>query len=158
MTESTEPAPAESAPVAPTETTPEPATSMQAPEPEDSARGNRTPSEEAKQYRVRLRETEAERDAHAETIRELRQQLIAGIIERDVRVKPDGVFAKATVDDFLTDGKIDPARVVEIATGIAATLGLQSLPATPKPDPSIGPKSGEPAADGWGNLFDRNTR
>lgn len=101
---------------------------------EPEQKGNR----EAR-YRTQLREAEAQRDAVTERLSALQRQTVEGIIERDVRVSPAGVFAARELSDFLNeDGEVDRSRVLEVAGAAATELGLAARPGTPREDPSQG--------------------
>ncbi|MGW0038409.1 hypothetical protein [Gordonia sp. NPDC003376] len=99
------------------------------------------PSGREARYRVRLRETEAERDALTQRVEGLQKQIITGLCEAE-GVKPDAVFA-ALGDDGIAgllddDGAVD-ADKVGAAVGVARErFGIVDGPRRPLPDRTQG--------------------
>src|SRR5690625_1674384 len=92
--------------------------------------GQAHPAAEAKRYRLRLRETEAERDNLAAQLEALRKAEAERIAAAEVS-NPAGLWAAGTdVADLLTDdGAVDPQKVRQATRDAAEALGL----ARPKP-------------------------
>lgn len=113
-------------------------TEEQEPQQEEQQEPEQKGNREAR-YRTQLREAEAQRDALTERLTALQRQAVEGIIERDVKVSPAGVFAARELSDFLNDdGEVDRSKVLEVATATATELGLAARPGTPREDPSQG--------------------
>lgn len=126
------------------------------------------PHREAARYRVRLRETEAERDALAEQVSGLQRQLVEQVLTGGVEV--DGVLRRPSQPSdlfdytetvpaglFDTDGRVDLGAVAEALAGLATERpGLVvdvPPPVGPLVIPSVG--AGDPTEIGdygWGRF------
>lgn len=106
---------------------------------------------EAQGLRTRLRETEAERDGHAEQLTALRRQIAESALD-GTGITPEALWASAEVAELLAeDGTVDTERVRAAASAAAERFGVRRLPA---PNPAQGVVGGAvPSENKWEQAF-----
>ena len=119
-----------------------------------------TPNHEAAKYRVKLRETETERDVLVAAVTTLRRAEVERLAT-DGRVLPAAFWlAGNDVADLLTEsGAVDPEKVNAAITATRETLGIPHKPM--KSDPAAQGNQGPPIASGppeasWQNALRRS--
>lgn len=137
----------------------------EAPEPTDAPEQPDNPNAEAKKYRLRLRETEAELTeareqvtANAETIERLQRTLIERAAAEQL-TDPADLWRYAedttTADLLAEDGTPDPEKVTAAVTAVVAERGYLAKTRTPRPDLSQGASGNAPtrSADPIGDYL-----
>lgn len=114
--------------------------------------GKSKAAREAKRYRLALRETEAERDALADTVASLRQQIVDDAVGQTVNPAGFALAGHDPAEFFTEDGALDRSKLNAAAREAASRFGLR----TPKvPDPGLGgrPEPAPTSADAWTAAF-----
>ena len=130
-------------------TTPEP-TDQDQDDAEDL--GKSKAAREAKRYRLALRETEAERDALADTVADLRRQIVDDAVAQTVNPAGFALAGHDPAEFFTEEGTLDRAKLTAAAREAASRFGLR----TPKvPDPGMGARDtpAPSSADAWQAAF-----
>src|SRR5699024_10380117 len=110
--------------------------------------------QEAANYRRRLREAEAERDALTTRLEQLQRAEVERLAEQHI-AKGSGLWAATELADMLDeDGNIDPAKVTAAARAAREQLGL-SAPVTGPVIPTQGdaPAHHVPDRPDWAGAF-----
>ena len=112
---------------------------------------------EAARYRVRLRETEAERDQLRSLVETLQRAEAERAVSDVLRV-PAGLWTAGTaLADLLDDqGRVDPEKAIAAARTARETVGLAAARRTPLPDSSQGRGAGGDSRDAWTKAFRHN--
>lgn len=137
---------------------PEPAEPQTQPPEAETEEEISKPGKEAARYRVRLRETEAERD-QLRALVETFQRSDAERAVADILHRPAGLWAAGTrLADLLDDqGRVDPDKAVAAAKAALEQVGLApKRRRTPAPDPSQGRGSTPATGSAWKEAFRRN--
>jgi len=142
----------------PVPATPEPAPAADAAQLDESLADDRDDTSkagrEAARYRVRLRETEAERDQLRSLVETLQRAEAERAVSDVLRV-PAGLWTAGTaLADLLDDqGRVDPEKASAAARTARETVGLAAAHRTPRPDLSQGRGSGGDSRDAWTKAF-----
>lgn len=113
-------------------------------------------SREAANYRRRLRDTEAERDAANELAqRRLHAMIGAAVQAAGIPAKAWEASAHDTADLLDEDGLPDPAKLADALAATATDFGLNRAPQRMDPNPQQGSSNGggPPAAKSWGSAL-----
>lgn len=96
---------------------------------------------EAAKWRVKLRETEAERDALTQQVEGLQRQIITGLCDAE-GIKADAVFAALGDDGIASllndDGAVDADKVGAAVGAARERFGIAEGPRRPAPDRTQG--------------------
>jgi hypothetical protein len=105
---------------------------------------------EAAKWRVKLRETEAERDQLRASLDGLRRQVIERYAGQRI-AKPSLLWAGGAGFDGLIDedGLLDHAKINARVDALVEEYGLSERPRPPAPDPSQGRVNQAPSDSGW---------
>lgn len=109
----------------------QPQDAQEAPDSDEDDQVGDSPNREAAKYRVRLRETEGERDALATRLQTAQRREVERIAEQHGRLaRPAALWAGGTdLADLLDDeGNVDPDRVASTCDQVATDLGLTRTP------------------------------
>ena len=132
------------APTEPQEPVQEPANSTPEEEPDEADDNTSKAGKEAAKYRVRLRETEAERDTLTAKVEQLQRGMIESLAANEGRLSsPEIIWASGTeIADLLDDdGNIDTGKVND---AVEATVGKYGIPRRPRPNPAQREQSTSP--------------
>lgn len=133
--------------------TDEPTDQEAPPEAPESAQDDRPANREAK-YRIRLRETEAQRDALQERVTTMQRQAAEGIAA-ELLDKAAALWAVTDLQGLLDEqGDLDPAKVTEAANRAISELGASA----PRVSLDFGQgrrrdRQTGPGGDGWTRAF-----
>lgn len=125
------------------------------PDGDPAGSGKDNPAREAARYRTQLRAAEAERDSLAERVRTYQRHEVAvstlGILD-----VPDDLFEVGNValDDLLTDGEVDPAKVEQAAAALAEQRP-RLAPQQRRVDLGQGNRSTVGAVTSWADVLRR---
>lgn len=119
--------------------------------PEVDAQEGSKASREARNYRLRLRDTEAALETAQKGQETAQRALVEHLAQTVGRIKGEALWAAGTdLDALLTDGAVDADKVAEAADAAAAQLGLTRRP---KPDPMQGRSTSGPVGSDWVGAF-----
>lgn len=113
-------------------------------------------SEEAKRYRLRLREAEGTLGEIQGQLDGIQRQVIGQLVEAECQISPEVLFAAgATVADLVDDdGTVNRDKVRQAGDNAARSLNVARSPRSPRHDPRQGDPGAAPAKrGGWEAAF-----